>query len=105
MFTAFMVAITMTTVANVLVTMAIAPLVTALVARVALGQRLPARTWAAIVVAGIGIAWMYAHELAAVDARHLAGTASRSPSRSPPRSTGPRSSAAGAAAPICSPRC
>ena len=75
MFTAFMVAISMTTVANVLVTMAIAPLVTALVARVALGHRLPARTWAAIVVAGAGIAWMYVHELAAVDGRHLAGTA------------------------------
>ncbi len=74
MFTAFMVAITMTTVANVLVTMAIAPLLTALVARVALGQRLPVRTWAAIIVAGVGIAWMYAHELAVVDARHLAGT-------------------------------
>ena len=77
MFTAFMVAITMTTVANVLVTMAIAPLLTALVARVVLGQRLPLRTWAAIVVAGVGIAWMYAHELAVVDARHLAGTGGR----------------------------
>jgi drug/metabolite transporter (DMT)-like permease len=75
MFTAFMVAITMTTVANVLVTMAIAPLVTALVARFALGHRLPARTWAAVLVAGAGIAWMYAHELAAVEPRHLAGTA------------------------------
>jgi drug/metabolite transporter (DMT)-like permease len=75
MFTAFMVAITMTTVANVLVTMAIAPLVTALFAGVALGHRLPLRTWAAIVAAGIGIAWMYSHELAAVGGHHLAGTA------------------------------
>ena len=75
MFTAFMVAITMTTVANVLVTMALAPLVTALFARVALGHRLPARTWAAIVAAGIGIGWMYAHEFAAAHGRHLAGTA------------------------------
>ena len=75
MFTAFMIAITMTTVANVLVTMAIAPLLTALVARVVLGQQLPARTWAAIVVAGIGIAWMYAHEFALADMRQLAGTA------------------------------
>ena len=54
MFTAFMVAITMTTVANVLVTMAIAPLVTAMVARIALGHRLPARTWGAILVAQEG---------------------------------------------------
>src|SRR4051794_31063322 len=75
MFTAFMVAITRTTVANVLVTMALAPLVTALFARIALSHRLPLRTWAAIVVAGLGIAWMYAHELAAPGGRHLAGTA------------------------------
>ena len=75
MFTAFMVAITMTTVANVLVTMAIAPLVTAVGARVALGHRLPARTWGAVIVAGIGIAWMYAHEVAGADLRQLAGTA------------------------------
>ncbi len=68
MFTAFMLALTMTTVANVLVTMALAPLLTALVARVALGQRLPARTWAAVVAAGIGIGWMYAHELAGAGA-------------------------------------
>ena len=75
MFTAFMVALTLTSVANVLVTMAIAPLLTALLARVALGHRLAARTWAAIVVAGIGIAWMYAREVSGSDPRHLLGTA------------------------------
>ena len=75
MFTAFMVAITLTTVANVLVTMAIAPLLTALVARVALGHRLASRTWIAIIVAGIGIAWMYAREVSGSDPRHLLGTA------------------------------
>ncbi len=75
MFTAFMVAITMTTVANVLVTMAVAPLLTALVARVVIGQRLPARTWGAIVAAGVGIGWMYAHELGAAGGGHLAGIA------------------------------
>jgi drug/metabolite transporter (DMT)-like permease len=74
MFTAFMVALTLTTVANVLVTMAIAPLLTALVARVALGHRLAQRTWTAIAVAGLGIGWMYAHELRGGDARHLLGT-------------------------------
>ena len=74
MFTAFMVAITMTTVANVLITMAIAPLLTALFARVALGHFLPLRTWAAILFAGLGIAWMYAHELGAADGRNLVGT-------------------------------
>ena len=49
--------------ANVLVTMAIAPLLTAMLARVALGHRLALRTWVAIVVAGAGIAWMYGSEL------------------------------------------
>jgi len=74
MFTAFMVALTLTSVANVLVTMAIAPLLTALLARVALGHRLAPRTWAAIVVAGIGIAWMYAREVSGADARNVLGT-------------------------------
>ena len=74
MFTAFMVALTLTTVANVLVTMAIAPLLTALLARVALGHRLALRTWIAIAVAGIGIAWMYASEVSGADARNVLGT-------------------------------
>jgi drug/metabolite transporter (DMT)-like permease len=75
MYTAFMVALTLTSVANVLVTMAIAPLLTALVARVALGHRLAGRTWATIVVAGFGIVWMYAREVGGGDVRHLLGTA------------------------------
>lgn len=73
LYTAFMIALSLTTVANVLVTMAISPLLTALVARIALGHRLPLRTWAAIAVAGGGIAWMYARELGG-DGRHLVGT-------------------------------
>ena len=72
MFTAFMLALTLTSVANVLVTMALAPLFTALAARFALGHRLAARTWVAIVLAGAGIAWMYGHELQG--GRHLLGT-------------------------------
>ena len=74
MFTAFMVALTLTTVANVLITMSIAPLFTALLSRAVLGHRLAARTWAAIVVAGVGIAWMYGQEVSG-DARHVLGTA------------------------------
>jgi drug/metabolite transporter (DMT)-like permease len=75
MYTAFMLAITLTTVANVLVTMALAPLLTAVAARLALGHRLALRTWGAIVVAGAGIAWMYGAELSGSDARHWVGTA------------------------------
>ena len=62
MFTAFMLAITLTTVANVLVTMALGPLVTALFALIFLGHRPPSRTWLAIVIAGSGIAWMFGRE-------------------------------------------
>ena len=75
MFTAFMVALTLTTVANVLVTMSIGPLLTALLARGLLGHRLAPRTWGAIALAGIGIAWMYGHEVSAGDPRQLLGTA------------------------------
>lgn len=65
MFTAFMIALTLTTVANVLVTLAVGPLITALFARLFLGHRLPLRTWAAIALGGAGIAWMFGREAAA----------------------------------------
>ena len=63
MFTAFMVALTLTSVSNVLVTMALGPLLTALIARIFLGHRIATRTWAAIGVAGVGIVVMYADQL------------------------------------------
>jgi drug/metabolite transporter (DMT)-like permease len=65
MFTAFMLAITLTSVANVLVVMAIGPLLTALIARVFLRHQLPLRTWLAIAVAGVGIAWMFMSQMEA----------------------------------------
>jgi drug/metabolite transporter (DMT)-like permease len=74
MYTAFMVAITLTTVANVLITMSIAPFVTALFARVLLGQRIALRTWFAIAAAGAGIAWMFAGEVGASQPGALLGT-------------------------------
>lgn len=64
MFTAFMVALTLTSVANVLVTMALGPLLTALVARIFIGHRIPLRTWVAIVLAGGGVVYMYAAQVA-----------------------------------------
>ena len=63
MFTAFMMALTLTTVANVLITLSIGPLLTALVARWTLKHPIAVRTWAAIAVAGAGIAWMFADQL------------------------------------------
>jgi drug/metabolite transporter (DMT)-like permease len=63
MFTAFMVAMTLTSVANVLVTMALGPMITALFSRFFLQRKLPWRTWGAIALAGFGIAWMFGSEL------------------------------------------
>ena len=65
MFTSFMVALTMTTVANVLVMSAFGPLLTAVFARVFLHHRLPPRTWFAISVGGLGIVWMFGREAGA----------------------------------------
>lgn len=59
MFTAFMLALGFTSVANVLIIMALGPLLTALLARMVLGQRLANRTWLTIVVAAMGIVYMY----------------------------------------------
>lgn len=74
MFTAFMVALSLTTVANVLVTLAVGPLLTALFARLFIGHRIAAHTWAAIVVAGGGIAWMHAPSFTVGDSKQLIGT-------------------------------
>ncbi|MDB5895023.1 MAG: permease [Rhodoferax sp.] len=74
MFTAFMVALTLTSVANVLVTMALGPLLTALMARVLIGHRLALRTWAAIAIAGIGIAYMYGMQFSLGNDDQLVGT-------------------------------
>lgn len=63
MFTAFMVALTLTSVGNVLVTMAVGPLLTALIARIFIGHALPLRTWVAIGVACAGIAYMFGQQL------------------------------------------
>ena len=74
MYTAFMVALTLTSVANVLVTMSIGPLLTAILSRLLLKHHLPRTTWAAIALAGAGIAWMYGHEVSTGDSQHLLGT-------------------------------
>ncbi|OYU11582.1 MULTISPECIES: DMT family transporter [unclassified Limnohabitans] len=74
MFTAFMVALTLTAVANVLITMAAGPLLTALFTRVFLRHQLPLRTWVAIVLAGVGIGWMYGSQLSLGDPNFLIGS-------------------------------
>lgn len=59
MYSCFMLALTLTTVANTLLVMSVGPLLTALLARAVLRHPVPERTWAAIVAATIGMAWMF----------------------------------------------
>jgi drug/metabolite transporter (DMT)-like permease len=54
----FMLALNYTTVATVLFMQAIAPLLAALIARVALGERVAGRTWAAMGIALLGVSLM-----------------------------------------------
>jgi drug/metabolite transporter (DMT)-like permease len=64
MFTAFMIAMVLTTVANTLVTLSIGPLLTALVSRLVTKQPLPTRTWIAIALAAMGIGYMFGSQFA-----------------------------------------
>ena len=63
MFTSFMLALTMTSVAGVLVISALNPLFTALLARVFLRQHIAGHTWLAIALAGVGMAWMFGGQM------------------------------------------
>ncbi|MEO7953798.1 MAG: DMT family transporter [Polaromonas sp.] len=58
MFTAFMVALSLTSVAHVLATTSVGPLFTALTAWLLIGHPIPPRTWIAIAIAGLGIITM-----------------------------------------------
>jgi drug/metabolite transporter (DMT)-like permease len=75
MFTAFMMALTMTTVANALIVMSVAPLLTALLAWCFLRQAVLPRTWLAIAIAFAGMVWMFSGSLAVAGGAHLAGMA------------------------------
>ena len=71
MFTAFVIALSMTTTANTLVTMSISPLLTALCAWLLLSDPIPPRAWVAAAAASAGIAWMFASSMD--DAGHAGG--------------------------------
>jgi drug/metabolite transporter (DMT)-like permease len=75
MFTAFMLALQLTSTANTLVVMSISPLLTALLARAFLNDPLPLRTWVAVAAAAVGIAWMFATGLGAHSGRDYLGMA------------------------------
>lgn len=74
MFVCFMLALTLTTVANTLLVMSIGPLLTALLAWVVLRLPVPGRTWLAIGAAMLGMIWMFARGGGAVPGgSHVAG--------------------------------
>ena len=60
MFICFMLALTLTSTANTLIVLAVAPLITAILARAVLKTPIPLRTWLAIATAMAGIIWMFA---------------------------------------------
>ncbi|NEX60389.1 DMT family transporter [Noviherbaspirillum sp. 17J57-3] len=73
MYVAFMISLTKTTVANTLIVMSVAPLLTAFLAWVVLKQRIPGRTWLAIAAAMAGMAWMFVSGLGELAGGHLIG--------------------------------
>lgn len=73
MFTCFMFALSLTRVANVLITQSLAPVFTALLAGVVLRRPVGGRTWLAVTAAALGIAFMYVFEVSALDERHWLG--------------------------------
>src|SRR5437763_14750074 len=73
MFTAFMIALTLTSTANTLVVMSVSPLLTTLLARAFLKDPIPGGTWVATGAAALGIAWMFGSDLSAHTARDLTG--------------------------------
>ncbi|MBC3934524.1 DMT family transporter [Undibacterium sp. CY7W] len=73
MYSCFMIALTLTTVANTSVMESLAPLFTALLSWLVLKERIPAATWIAIAMAGCGMAWMFAGNLTLTDSRGVLG--------------------------------
>ena len=73
MFTAFMLAMTMTTVANVLITLSLGPLLTALLHRSLGGQTLSRQTWGSIALAAVGIGYMFLSQIQLDGGQHLKG--------------------------------
>jgi drug/metabolite transporter (DMT)-like permease len=63
MFVCFMLALTLTSTANTLIVLAVAPLTTAFLAWAVLRVPIPPRTWLAIGIAMAGIVWMFAGSL------------------------------------------
>jgi len=63
MFVCFMLALTLTSTANTLIVLAVAPLLTTVLAWIVLQTPIPGRTWTAVAIAMAGILWMFAGSL------------------------------------------
>jgi drug/metabolite transporter (DMT)-like permease len=75
MYCGFMLALTLTTVANTLIVMSVQPLLTALLAWLVLRRPIAGRTWLAIAAAIAGIGWMFAGGISGASSVHLLGMA------------------------------
>jgi drug/metabolite transporter (DMT)-like permease len=73
MFTTFMIALSLTSTANTLVVMSLAPLLTTVLASLFLKDPIPSGTWIAAGAATLGIAWMFGSDLNAHTPRDLLG--------------------------------
>jgi drug/metabolite transporter (DMT)-like permease len=73
MFSCFMMALSLTTVANVLVTQSLAPVFTALLAWLILRRAIAPRVWLTILAAACGIALMYVFDVAGLGGKHTVG--------------------------------
>ena len=73
MFTAFMIALSLTSTANTLVVLSLAPLLTTVLASLFLKDPVPTGTWIAAGAATAGIAWMFGADLNAHTPRDLLG--------------------------------
>jgi drug/metabolite transporter (DMT)-like permease len=71
MFTAFVIALSLTTTASAMITMSVSPVLTVIFARMALSDPVPLRTWIAALAAMVGIAFMFGSSLD--DSRHVSG--------------------------------
>jgi drug/metabolite transporter (DMT)-like permease len=73
MFTCFMFALSLTTVANVLITQSLGPIVTTLLTALVLRTAVPPKVWGVVFVAACGIATMYAFDVAGLEGKHWLG--------------------------------
>jgi drug/metabolite transporter (DMT)-like permease len=73
MFSCFMMALSLTSVANVLVAQSVGPVMTALLSWLWLKRRLSMRTWAVILTASVGVALMFVFDVQALSGKHWIG--------------------------------